>query len=75
MDLSIALVANLKYSNADWSNDENSWSDSGMVFMCLGSAVSWREKPQPSVSLSTAERELLAVGHAAQEALSLCHLL
>ncbi len=63
------------YSDADWSNDDNSRSVSGMVFMLHGAAVSWRAKTQPTVSLSTAEAELLAAGRAAQEALYLRHLL
>eukprot|EP00961_Rhodomonas_salina_P117852 1586108-Rhodomonas_salina.6 len=55
------------YSNADWSNAENSKSVSGLAFTLHRAAVSWRAKSQTSVSLSTAEAELIA----AQEALYL----
>eukprot|EP00961_Rhodomonas_salina_P062354 836999-Rhodomonas_salina.1 len=63
------------YSDADWSNAENSKSVSGLVFTLHGAAVSWRAKTQTSLSLSTAEAELMVAARAAQEALYLLHLL
>eukprot|EP00961_Rhodomonas_salina_P113689 1529211-Rhodomonas_salina.1 len=56
------------YSDADWRNAKTSKSVSGMVFPLHGTAVSWRAKSQPTVSLSTAEAELMAAARAAQEA-------
>eukprot|EP00961_Rhodomonas_salina_P253661 3428173-Rhodomonas_salina.1 len=41
----------------------------------LRQAISWQAKSQPTVSLSTAEAELMAAARAAQEALYLRHLL
>ena len=64
------------FSDADWAGDvTDRKSTSGYVFMLSGSAISWRSKKQPTVALSTAEAEYMALASATQEAVWLRHLL
>ena len=57
------------YSDADWAGDiDDRKSTSGYLFQICGAAVSWRNKKQTCVALSTAEAEYMALATAAQEA-------
>lgn len=63
------------YSDADWAGDVNDRrSTSGYVFQISGGSISWKSRKQPSVALSTAEAEYMALAGAAQEALWLKQL-
>lgn len=58
------------YCDADWANDEDDRrSTTGYIFTCLGGAISWNTRKQPTVALSTTEAEYMALAAAAQEAL------
>ena len=63
------------FSDADWAGDlDDRKSTSRYVFQIGGSAVSWRSKKQPTVALSTAEAEYVALACATQEAVWLRQL-
>jgi hypothetical protein len=50
------------YSNADWDMDiRHRYSISGMVFFLAGAVVACKTRVQPTIELSTAESEFLAV--------------
>ncbi|KAA8899039.1 hypothetical protein TRICI_006407 [Trichomonascus ciferrii] len=58
------------YSDADWASDKNTRkSTTGYVFMLAGGPISWRSSRQPSVTLSSAETEFVALSEAVKEAL------
>ena len=58
------------YSDADWAGDLNDRkSTSGCGFQIGIGAISWRNKKQTCVALSTAEAEYMALASAAQEAI------
>jgi hypothetical protein len=60
------------YSDSDWAgNYDNRRSMSGFIFTLGGTAVSWSSKTQPTVALSSAEAEYIAIGYATQEAMFL----
>ena len=63
------------YSDADWAGDlDDRRSTSGYLFKLSGAAVSWRNKKQSCVALSTAEAEYMALASAAQEAVRMQRL-
>lgn len=63
------------YSDSDWaSNFCDFKSCTGYVFVWQGAAISWQSKKQPTVALSTAEAEYMALTSACQEAISLNQL-
>lgn len=65
----------LGYSDADWGSDVNDRrSVTGFVFIRSGGAISWASKRQPTVALSTAEAEYMAISSCAQEAMWLKQL-
>jgi hypothetical protein len=56
------------YSDADWAGDQNDRkSTTGFVITINGSVVSWLSKKQPTVALSTAEAEYMAISATIQE--------
>ncbi|KAA8906874.1 hypothetical protein TRICI_005058 [Trichomonascus ciferrii] len=58
------------YSDADWACDKNTRkSTTGYVFMLAGGPISWRSSRQPSVTLSSAESEFVALSEAVKDAL------
>ena len=58
------------FSNADWGGDQTDRkSMSGYLFCISGGSVSWRNKKQSCVALSTTEAEYVALAAATQEAL------
>jgi hypothetical protein len=58
------------YSDADWASDKNTRkSTTGYVFMLAGGPISWRSSRQPSITLSSAESEFVALSEAVKEAL------
>jgi Reverse transcriptase (RNA-dependent DNA polymerase)/gag-polypeptide of LTR copia-type len=60
------------YSDSDWGSDlETRRSTTGYVYMMAGGAVSWKTKLQPTVALSSADAEYMALAASAQEALYL----
>ena len=64
------------WSDADYASDvDGRRSRTGYVFMLNGAAISWKSQRQPTVALSTAEAEYMALTAAAQEALFLKQLL
>ena len=64
------------YSDADWAGDLDSRrSTTGYLFMIGGVPVSWKSKRQPTVALSTAESEYMALSAACQEAIWLRRIL
>jgi ribonuclease HI len=57
------------YCDASWANDPDTRkSVTGYVFFLAGGPISWSSKRQPTVALSTAEAEYMALSAAAQEA-------
>lgn len=63
------------YTNADWGADVNDRkSVTSFVFIRSGGAVSWCSKKQPTVALSTAEAEYMALSACTQEAMWLKQL-
>lgn len=57
------------YSDADWGSDvDDRRSVTGYVFIRSGGAISWASKKQPTVALSTAEAEYMALSACSQEA-------
>jgi hypothetical protein len=64
------------YCDSDWASDTATRrSRTGYVFMMNGAAVSWKSQHQPTVALSTAEAEYMALTAAIQEAIFLRQLL
>jgi hypothetical protein len=64
------------YSDADWAGDLDSRrSTTGYVFTIGGVPVSWKSKRQPTVALSTAEAEYMALSAACQEVIWLRRIL
>ena len=58
------------YCDADWAGELDSRrSTTGYVFMLAGGAISWKVKAQPTVALSSAEAEYMALSAAVQEAI------
>ena len=63
------------YSDADWAADsEDRRSTSGNVFLMSNGAISWTSQKQPTVALSTAEAEYIALCFATQESVWLRQL-
>lgn len=64
------------WSDSDWAADLDSRrSIAGFTFDIAGGMVSWSSKKQPTVALSTAEAEYMAMAHASKEAIWLRTLL
>jgi len=64
------------YADADWANDvDTRKSTSGYTFYAGSGAISWCSKRQPTITLSTAEAEYIALCASVQEALWLRSLL
>ncbi len=64
------------YADADWAGDlDDRHSTSGNVSIMGSGAVSWMSKKQPTVALSTAEAEYVALCSATQETIWLRQLL
>ena len=58
------------YSDANWGGDpDESWSTSGYVSTLSGRAISWCNKKQDSIALSTMETEYVACSSVTQEAI------
>ena len=63
------------YSDADWAADsEDRRSTSGNVFLMSNGAISWARQKQPTIALSTAEAEYIALCLATQESVWLKQL-
>ncbi|CAB3995163.1 Hypothetical predicted protein [Paramuricea clavata] len=63
------------YSDADWAADSyDRRSTSGNVFVMSNGAISWASQKQPTVALSTAEAEYIALCLATQESVWLRQL-
>lgn len=63
------------HCDADWASDVNERrSCTGYVFLRSSGAVSWNSRRQPTVALSTAEAEYMALSSATQEAMWLKNL-
>ena len=68
-------VAIWGYSNASYGNDsETKKGRSGFVMMSAGAAMSWGNKLQEVVALSSTEADYMALTPAAREALYLSQL-
>jgi hypothetical protein len=64
------------WSDSDWAGcPETRLSHSGNVFMLNGGPISWMSKKQNSIALSSTEAELVALHHAAAEAMWLREIL
>jgi hypothetical protein len=64
------------YCDADWAgNLDTRRSTTGYVFILAGGAISWKVKAQPTVALSSAEAEYMALSAAVQEAIYLRNLM
>ena len=64
------------YCDADWAGELDSRrSTTGYVFILAGGAISWKVKAQPTVALSSAEAEYMALSAAVQEAIYLRNLM
>tara|TARA_B100000513_G_scaffold134466_1_gene60444 strand:- start:24 stop:4298 length:4275 start_codon:yes stop_codon:yes gene_type:complete len=64
------------YCDADWAGELDSRrSTTGYVFILAGGSVSWKVKAQPTVALSSAEAEYMALSAAVQEAIYLRNLM
>jgi hypothetical protein len=60
----------LRYYDADWGGVlEDRRSTTGFVFMIGGGAISWSNKRQPTIALSTIEVEYMANTQATKEAI------
>lgn len=74
-NLRLAFKKNAKnfvfgYCDADWATDiDDRKSCTGYVFMRSSGAITWNSKRQPTVALSTAEAEYMALSSATQEAM------
>ena len=65
-----------RYCDSDWASDTRTRSShTGYVFTINGDAVSWKSQHQPTVALSRAEAEYIALTTAIQEAIFLRQLL
>ena len=63
------------YSDADWAADsEDKRSTSGNVFVMSNGTISWASQKQPTVALSTAEAEYIALYLATKESVWLRQL-
>lgn len=63
------------FSDADWAADVDSRkSCTGYLFTRSGAAITWSSKRQPTVALSTAEAEYMALASATQEGMWLKQL-
>ena len=75
-ELSTIEEALIGYADADWAGDhDDRHSTTGNLFLMSGGAISWLSKKQPSVALSTAEAEYMALSTATQEAVWLRRML
>ena len=63
------------YSDADWGGAEDRRSTGGFIFTLNGCPISWESKKQPTVALSSAESEYMALTQATKEAVWLRRLL
>ena len=60
------------FCDADWGSDRDTRrSTTACVYMLSGAAISWANKLQPNVALSSTEAEYMAVSAAVQEAIFL----
>ena len=60
------------YSDADWAGDvDTRRSTTAFVFVFAGACISWASRLQPTVALSSAEAEYMALCAGAQEAIHL----
>lgn len=58
------------FSDSDWASDEESRrSTTGYLFLLAGAPISWKSRLQPTVALSSAEAEYMALSSATQEAI------
>ena len=72
-DHSTSLIG---YSDSDWGSDiDTRRSTTGYIFTLNSGAISWGSKLQPTVALSSAEAEYMAVSSAVQEGVHLRQLL
>ncbi|KAK9687889.1 hypothetical protein QE152_g35934 [Popillia japonica] len=68
-------VGSLLYLAQDWASDvDKRRSCTGYVFVMSGGAISWASDQQPTVELSTAEAEYMALSSTIQEAMWLKQL-
>jgi len=59
----------VRYVDSDWAGDSiDRRSTAGYIFQVLGCSVSWVNKKQPTVALSSTEAEYVAMSTAASEA-------
>lgn len=63
------------FTDANWGGDKDRKSTTGYIFIFAGAAISWNSRRQPTVALSTAEAEYMALSAAVQHALFLRNLL
>lgn len=64
------------WSDADWGgNHDSRKSTTGYLCLLSGAAISWSSKQQPTVALSTAEAEYMALSATTQETIWLRRLL
>ena len=56
------------YADANWTNEQDGKSRSGVLFKLYGNTIYWRSNKQDTISLSSAEAELVALTDAAKEA-------
>jgi hypothetical protein len=57
------------YCDASWGDNEDRHSTTGVVFLCANSPIVWFSKRQPTVAISTAEAEYIALFAATKEAI------
>ena len=57
------------YADADWGSSEGRKSTTGYAFTLGSGAFTWQSKKQPTVALSSAEAEYMALSAATQECL------
>ena len=74
-DLNLTLGATafpfqlIGYADADWGSSEGRKSITGYLFSLGHGAITWQSKKQPTVALSSAEAEYMALSAATQECL------